>query len=68
MFSVILGDEKLSVPLIIGFVVVFIAILISELHLDPMKLFKRKSKQVFGETEVPASVNAPADDTPNVND
>jgi len=68
IFAVILGAEKLTVTLIIGFVIVFIAMLISELHLDPMKFFKRKSKQVFGEGEVPASVNAPADDTPKVND
>lgn len=34
IFSVIFGEEKLSVMLIIGFAVVFIAILISELKLD----------------------------------
>ena len=44
VFSVILGDERLSVPLVIGFAVIFIAVLISELKLDPVKLFKKTHK------------------------
>ena len=46
-FSVALGGEKLNTPLIVGFVVVFVAILISELKPDFKKifsfLFKRKN-------------------------
>jgi len=46
VFSVILGDEKLTVPLVIGFAIIFIAVLISELKLDPVKLFKKKQRQL----------------------
>ncbi len=42
LFSVIVGDEKLSLGLIIGFVIIFIAMLINELKLDPVKLFNKK--------------------------
>ena len=44
LFSVIVGAEKLSVMLGIGFVVVFAAIMISELKLDPVKLLKKKTR------------------------
>lgn len=43
IFSIIIGDEKLTIPLIIGFCVIFLAIIISELRLDPTKLFKKKN-------------------------
>ena len=42
IFSVILGDEQLTAPLIVGFVIVFGAILISELKPDFLKPFRRK--------------------------
>ena len=42
VFSVILGDEKLTVGLIIGFAIIFIAMMINELKLDPMKLLNNK--------------------------
>lgn len=44
LFSVLVGAEQLSVMLGIGFAVVFIAIMVSELKLDPMKLLRRKAK------------------------
>ena len=46
LFSVILGGEKLTIPLVIGFAIIFIAVLISELKLDPVKLFNKKQKQL----------------------
>jgi len=42
-FSVLFADEKLTTWVIVGFVIIFIAMLISELHLDPIKMFKRKN-------------------------
>ena len=45
LFSVIFADEKLTGWVIAGFVVIFVAILISELHLDPVKLFKKKKSE-----------------------
>ena len=42
-FSVLFGVEKLSTLIVIGFVVIFIAMMVSELHLDPIKLFCKKS-------------------------
>ena len=42
VFSVILGDEKLTVGLILGFAIIFIAMMINELKLDPMKLLNNK--------------------------
>ena len=42
LFSVVLGDEKLTVGLIIGFAIIFIAMIINELKLDPLKLFNNK--------------------------
>ena len=48
LFSVFLGSEKLNTFLIIGFCVVFIAVMVSELKLDPIKLFtSKKNKQKF---------------------
>ena len=43
LFSVLFGVEKLSTLIVIGFVVIFIAMMVSELHLDPIKLFCKKS-------------------------
>ena len=42
LFSVILGDEKLTVGLVIGFIIIFIAMIMNELKLDPLKLFNNK--------------------------
>lgn len=42
LFSVILGDEKLTAGLIIGFIIIFIAMMINEFKLDPVKLLKGK--------------------------
>lgn len=42
IFSVLLGAEKLSVTLICGFVIIFIAIMIGELKLDVFKPFRKK--------------------------
>ncbi len=42
-FSVLIGYEKLTVMLVVGFVVIFGAILISELRFDFAKLFKKKT-------------------------
>lgn len=47
LFSVIFGVESLTTLILIGFIVIFIAMMVSELHLDPIKLFKKKS---VGET------------------
>ncbi|MBQ3219139.1 MAG: DMT family transporter [Clostridia bacterium] len=47
LFSVLFANEKLSLMIIIGFVVVFIAMLITELKLDPMKLILRKRIKNF---------------------
>lgn len=45
LFSVFLGNEKLNAFLIIGFCVVFIAVMVSELKLDPIKLFTSKKEK-----------------------
>ncbi len=45
LFSIIFTGEYLSPPVIIGFIIIFIAMLISELKLDLVEKFKRKSKQ-----------------------
>ncbi len=45
LFSVILGDEKLSAILIVGFVLVFIAMILSETKFDVFTLLKRKLKK-----------------------
>ena len=42
LFSVIFGSEKLTIGLIIGFVVIFIAMSINEFKLDPLKLLNKK--------------------------
>lgn len=42
LFSVILGAERFTIGLVIGFIVIFIAMSINEFHLDPMKLLKKK--------------------------
>lgn len=44
LFSVLLGDEKLSVMLIVGFVLVFVAMLISETEFDAVALLKKRMK------------------------
>ena len=44
MFSVIFGTEKLTVFLVIGFILTFSSILINEYKLDPIKLFCKKNK------------------------
>jgi len=45
MFSVIFGTEKLTVFLVIGFILTFSSILINEYKLDPIKLFCKKNKE-----------------------
>ncbi len=45
LFSIIFTGEYLSPPVIVGFVIIFIAMLISELKLDIFEKFKRKSSQ-----------------------
>ena len=42
LFSVVLGNEKLTAGLIIGFVIIFVAMIMNELKLDPLKLFNNK--------------------------
>ena len=37
LFSVLIGDEKLTTMLIIGFAIVFVAMLINELKWNPFK-------------------------------
>lgn len=44
VFSVLLGNEKLSTFVIIGFVIVFIAVLITVLQIDIVRLFKKGKK------------------------
>ena len=43
LFSVLMGAEKLSVMLGVGFAVVFIAIMISEINFDNVNLIKRRN-------------------------
>ncbi len=45
MFSVIFGAEKLTVFLVIGFVLTFSSIMVNEYKLDPIKLFCKKGKR-----------------------
>lgn len=45
LFSVIFGTEKLTVFLVIGFVLTFSSILINEYKLDPIKLFCKLNKK-----------------------
>ena len=48
LFSIIFTGEYLSVPVIIGFVIIFVAMLISELKIDFFEKFKRKSAKKLG--------------------
>ncbi len=41
VFSVLIGDEKFSILLVVGFVIIFIAEIINELKIDVLKPFKR---------------------------
>lgn len=43
LFSVLFANEKLTVFVLVGFIIIFFAMIISELHLDPIKLFKREN-------------------------
>ena len=45
LFSVLFGTEKLTVFLVIGFVLTFSSIMVNEYKLDPIKLFLRNSKK-----------------------
>ena len=45
LFSIMFAGEILSPSVIVGFVVIFIAMLISELKLDVVERLKRKSKE-----------------------
>lgn len=47
LFSVLVGAEKLSVGLGVGFAIVFCAIMIGELKLDPIKIFRKKNDKAF---------------------
>lgn len=51
LFSVIVGAEKLSILLCVGFTIVFIAIIISELKLDTVGQLKRERKNLALLTE-----------------
>ncbi len=44
LFSVILGDERLTIGLVVGFVIIFIAMMINEFKLDPLKLLNNKKR------------------------
>lgn len=45
IFSVAFGAEKLTVFLIIGFILTFSSVLINEFRLDPIKLFQKRNKE-----------------------
>ncbi len=51
IFSIILGGEQVTTMLICGFAVIFVAMLISELKLDVMKLFKKKASESLTDIE-----------------
>ncbi len=51
IFSVIFAGEKLTLWLIVGFVVIFTAIMVSELQIQPLKLIKQKTDKQKGEKE-----------------
>ena len=55
LFSVIFGDEKLTILIVIGFVLVFSSMMISELGVDFSKLFKGKNKN--SQTKHPPNSN-----------
>ncbi len=44
LFSVIFGNEKLGIGLIIGFIVIFFAMIVNEFKLDPLKLLNGKKQ------------------------
>jgi drug/metabolite transporter (DMT)-like permease len=45
IFSIIFGSEKVSLLLVIGFVVVFLATIIAVMRIDVLSLFKKKKKE-----------------------
>ena len=45
LFSVLFAGEELSIMVIIGFIIVFLALMVSELKLDPIKLFATKKHE-----------------------
>ncbi len=45
LFSIIFTGEYLSPPVIVGFVIIFLAMMISELKLDFVQKFRKKSEQ-----------------------
>jgi drug/metabolite transporter (DMT)-like permease len=45
LFSVLFAGEQLTALIIVGFVIVFTAMIITELKLDPMKLFLRRRSE-----------------------
>ena len=52
VFAIILGDEKVTPILLVGFAVIFIGTLISELKIDLLKPFKsKKYKEIHVESE-----------------
>ena len=51
IFAIILGDEKITPILWAGFAVIFVGTLISELHIDVLKIFRRKNKSDNDDTE-----------------
>ncbi|MCQ2387035.1 MAG: DMT family transporter [Clostridia bacterium] len=52
MFSIIVGMDKATPSLIIGFAIVFIGTLISELKIDLVKIFKKKKAIEFNEEDI----------------
>lgn len=48
VFAIILGDEQITPILWAGFAVIFVGTLISELHIDVLKIFRRKKKEEDG--------------------
>lgn len=51
LFSVLFAGEKLTVMIVAGFVVIFMAILMSELKIDPIKMFANKKKESQSDKE-----------------
>lgn len=51
LFSVLFGAEKLTVFLVIGFVLTFSSVMINEYKLDPIKLFCKKNKHTVEENK-----------------
>jgi drug/metabolite transporter (DMT)-like permease len=48
LFSVLFANEQLTALIVCGFVIIFVAIMISELKLDPIKIFCRKKNNSKG--------------------